>query len=384
VPLDFLNEHGLEKELIKILTVVGARPQFIKASALSLAIREKYSHEITEEIIHTGQHYDNRMSSVFFDELGIPGATYNLNPVLGGHAEMTGSMLLQMGAVVESCRPDLLVVYGDTNSTLAGALAAVKLSVPVAHVEAGMRSRNLRMPEEINRILVDRVSALNFAPSNSAMDNLQAESLGPTAFNVGDIVADVVRRFTPMARISSELSSQINSEILERDFVLATFHRQETMEKAENLVGVMEGLMRISSHIPVVVPTHPRLANRIAELGIKTSASPNLILIPPVGFLDMIALTSKSSVVVTDSGGLQKEAFYMGVPCVTVRSETEWTETVLLGWNRLAEANPEAIHTSFNEAYGTTGQDADPYGKGNSSEKILDRILEGNWRNYFD
>ena len=384
MPLDFLNEHGLEKELIKILTVVGARPQFIKASALSLAIREKYSHEITEEIIHTGQHYDNRMSKVFFDELGIPGATYTLTPVLGGHAEMTGSMLLQVGEVIEQSRPDLVVVYGDTNSTLAGALAAVKLAVPVAHVEAGMRSRNMRMPEEINRVVVDRVSALNFAPSKSAMINLEDESLGLTAFNVGDIVSDVVRRFMPMVRVSSELSSEVNPEILERDFVLATFHRQETMEKADSLYGVIEGLIKISSDIPVVVPTHPRLANRITELGIKTFASPNLVFISPVGFLDMLALTSKASVVLTDSGGLQKEAFYMGVPCVTVRSETEWTETVLLGWNRLSEANPEAIYTSFNDAYGTTGQDADPYGKGNSSEKILDRILEGNWRNYFD
>jgi UDP-GlcNAc3NAcA epimerase len=369
--------------LIKILTVVGARPQFIKASALSLAIREKYSHEITEEIIHTGQHYDNRMSKVFFDELGIPGATYTLNPVLGGHAEMTGSMLLQMGEVVEQSRPDLVVVYGDTNSTLAGALAAVKLAVPVAHVEAGMRSRNMRMPEEINRVLVDRVSALNFAPSNSAMTNLRDESLGLTAFNVGDIVSDVVRRFMPMARVSSELSSEVNPKILEQDYALATFHRQETMEKADSIYGVIEGLIKISSNIPVVVPTHPRLANRITELGIKTTASPNLVFISPVGFLDMLALTSKASVVLTDSGGLQKEAFYMGVPCVTVRSETEWTETVSLGWNRLSDTDPESIYSSFNQAYGTLGQQSDPYGKGNSSEKILDQILEGTWRKYF-
>ena len=370
--------------MINLLTVVGARPQFIKASAFSLAIREKFTEAINEEILHTGQHYDSRMSNVFFDELEIPRPTYSLEPVLGGHAEMTGSILTQIGEVLEQSAPDLVVVYGDTNSTLAGALAAVKMGIPVAHIEAGMRSRNFRMPEEINRVLVDRISALNFAPSTSAISNLLDESLGATAIKVGDIVADVVRRFSPLAKISNEASEEIGSKILGGDFVLATLHRQETTDIFENLSNVIDGLNKISESLPVVLPAHPRLVKQLGEFELLHKISPNLRLVSPVGFLDMLALISKSSVVMTDSGGLQKEAFYMKTPCVTVRSETEWTETIELGWNRLSIANSDSIFEAFMQANGSFGQDGQPYGNGDTSEKILEEIISGSWRSYFN
>jgi UDP-GlcNAc3NAcA epimerase len=369
--------------LIKILTIVGARPQFIKASALSLAIREKYSQRITEEILHTGQHFDENMSSVFFEELHVPKASYSLKLSSSTHAQMTGQMLPMIAEVIDTSSPDLVLVYGDTNSTLAGGLAAVKLGVPVAHVEAGMRSRNFRMPEEINRVLVDRISALNFAPSNSAMLNLDSENLGETSTNVGDIAADVVRRFEPKASISAALSAQINDQSLGGEYVVATIHRQESTDNQEALRNLVQGLNLIAQDTPVVIPVHPRLASRLEEFGLDGTFSAGVVRVTPVGFLDMLALVRGASVVVTDSGGLQKEAFYLKVPCVTLRSETEWVETIDLGWNRLSENKPASMLQAFRSAKGSTGELKNPYGKGHASEKILDEVLQEKWRNFF-
>ena len=369
--------------MIKLLTVIGARPQFIKASALSLAIREKHSEEINEEILHTGQHFDVNMSKVFFEELGIPRAKYSLQLSSRGHSGMTGEMLPQIAEAIEAGRPDLVLVYGDTNSTLAGALAAVKQGVPVVHVESGMRSRNFRMPEEINRVLVDRVSALNLAPSASAMANLVSESLGPTSKEVGDIVADVVRRFEPKASVSTALTTAVTAGVLQGDYVLATIHRQESTDSKNDLGSLIEGLNLIATEMPVIIPVHPRLSNRIEEFGLEEQISSNVLQIPPVGFLDMLALLKNSTVVVTDSGGLQKEAFYLKVPCVTVRTETEWLETIQLGWNRLSKNNPDSVFDAFRSAQGSSGKLGNPYGDGHTSEKILDEILKEDWRKFF-
>lgn len=369
--------------MIKLLTIIGARPQFIKASALSLTIREKYSEEITEEILHTGQHFDANMSQVFFEELGIPRAKYSLQLSGTGHSRMTGEMLPPIADAIAADQPDLVLVYGDTNSTLAGALAAVKQGVPVVHVESGMRSRNFRMPEEINRVLVDRVSALNLAPSASAMANLVSESLGPTSKEVGDIVADVVRRFERNATVSTPLSTVVTAGVLQGDYVLATIHRQESTDSRQDLRDLIEGLNQISKAMPVIIPVHPRLASRIEEFDLGKQISANVIRIPPVGFLDMLALLKNSCVVVTDSGGLQKEAFYLKVPCVTVRSETEWVETIQLGWNRLSTNNPDSVFNQFRSAQGSTGNPGNPYGDGHTSEKILNEILKEDWRKFF-
>jgi UDP-GlcNAc3NAcA epimerase len=369
--------------LIKLLTIIGARPQFIKASALSLSIREDYSDEISEEILHTGQHFDKNMSNIFFEELGIPRANYSLELSSAGHSQMTGEMLPLIAETIDRSRPDLVLVYGDTNSTLAGALAAVKQGVPVAHVESGMRSRNYRMPEEINRVLVDRVSALNFAPSAAAMANLASESLGANSKNVGDIVADVVRRFEPNATLSTGVKTAVTKDVLLGDYVLATFHRQVSTDNLNELRDLIDGLNLIAKDMPVIIPVHPRLSKRIEEFGLEKQISANVFRIPPVGFLDMLALLKGASVVVTDSGGLQKEAFYLRVPCVTVRSETEWVETIELGWNRLCSNNPDSIFDEFKSAEGSTGKPGSPYGNGYASEKILDEILNEEWRSFF-
>jgi UDP-GlcNAc3NAcA epimerase len=292
-------------------------------------------------------------------------------------------MIHLISEVIEENRPDLVLVYGDTNSTLAGTISALQHFVPVAHVEAGMRSRNFRMPEEINRVLVDRVSALNFAPSASAMSNLAAESLDFGSHQVGDIVADVVRRFEPNARLSTSLANEIKFSDLAHNFALATFHRQGTLDTPRSLEQLVQGLNAIAKEIPIVLPTHPRLAMRLEEFGLSRLVSPNILMISPLGFLEMLALLKHASVVLTDSGGLQKEAFYAKVPCVTVRSETEWTETVELGWNRLSSVDPDSMLMAFSAAVGSSGLPSNPYGDGHTSEKIIEILLKREWTNFF-
>lgn len=368
---------------IRLLTVVGARPQFIKAAALSAAIGKISRDVIQEQIVHTGQHFDPNMSAVFFEELGIPRPSHQLPGTKGSHGVSTGGMMAQLDQILESERPDLVLVYGDTNSTVAAALSAVKLGIPVAHVEAGMRSGNMSMPEEINRIVTDRISALNLAPSELAMSNLQRESLGDTSRLVGDIMFDAVNLFSRHSALSDETSKLLGGLLIDKDFVLATFHRQENTDSDGRLREIWAGILRLATQVPVVLPMHPRLKLKLSELELLDPSLPGLSLLPPVSYLEMLHLQSKAKAVVTDSGGIQKEAFYLQTPCVTVRPETEWPETVQLGWNLLAPADSETIVEFVLAAMESKGMAGNPYGEGQTSDKIIDLLQSGSWNGYF-
>jgi UDP-GlcNAc3NAcA epimerase len=368
---------------IRLLTVVGARPQFIKAAALSTAIGKISRDVIQEQIVHTGQHFDPNMSAVFFEELGIPRPSHQLPGQKGTHGVSTGGMMAQLDLILESERPDLVLVYGDTNSTVAAALSAVKLGIPVAHVEAGMRSGNMSMPEEINRIVTDRISALNLAPSELAMSNLQRESLGDTSRLVGDIMFDAVNLFSRHSALSDETSKLLGGLLIDKDFVLATFHRQENTDSDGRLREIWAGILRLATQVPVVLPMHPRLKLKLSELELLDPSLPGLSLLPPVSYLEMLHLQSKAKAVVTDSGGIQKEAFYLQTPCVTVRPETEWPETVQLGWNLLAPADSETIVEFVLAAMESKGMAGNPYGEGQTSDKIIDLLQSGSWNGYF-
>lgn len=368
---------------LKLATVVGARPQFIKAAAFSANVASLHPGEIEERIIHTGQHFDANMSRVFFDELGIPSPTHQLSGASGSHGVSTGRMLAQLDPIFEDERPDIVLVYGDTNSTVAAALSAVKLGIPVAHVEAGMRSGNMSMPEEINRIVTDRISALNLAPSELAMSNLDREGLGGTSHLVGDIMFDAVKLFASRSNLSDKTSELLGAFSTDSKFVLATFHRQENTDSSENLREIISGIVNLASEIPVILPMHPRLRKTVSDLGLLNDALPNLIVLPPVSYLEMLYFQKRAQAVVTDSGGIQKEAFYLQTPCVTVRNETEWPETVQLGWNRLAPADSNKIVEFVLTAMQSSGMAGNPYGEGQTSSKILDVLLGGSWKEYF-
>lgn len=354
---------------MKILTVIGARPQFIKAAAISSALRSR--PDIQEVLIHTGQHYDANMSDVFFDELGIPKPDHHLGVGSGLHGAMTGKMLEGIERVTLAESPDVLMVYGDTNSTLAGALVAAKLHVPVAHVEAGLRSFNRRMPEEINRVLTDHVSRWLFCPTQSAIDNLRAEGItGDGVTLVGDVMYDVARLSAPRA------GSVERFGVAPKGYILATVHRAENTDDPARLQAILGGLSAIGRQVPVLLPIHPRTRAVIARSGLGTE---NLQVIDPVGYLDMVGLEKNARLVVTDSGGVQKEAFFHGVPCITLRDETEWVELVELGWNRLvpplsASAVEGGVHTAL------TAQPPPPppselYGGGQAASRIVDILL---------
>jgi UDP-GlcNAc3NAcA epimerase len=313
---------------IRILTVVGARPQFIKAAAVSRAIRE--TDGLEEVMVHTGQHFDADMSDVFFDELDIPAPAHRLDIHGGGHGEMTGRMMAALEPVVMAEKPDWVMVYGDTNSTLAGALVAAKLHVPVAHVEAGLRSFNRRMPEEINRVLTDHVAALQFCPTATAVENLAAEGIRTGVHHVGDVMYDAtlfaVRQAEGRSRIRSELGLETGS------YAVATVHRAENTDDPRRLGAVIAFLREQAATHRVVLPLHPRTRHAAQRMGVSLDG---LTVIGPVGYLDMARLLAGAAAVFTDSGGLQKEAYFHRVPCTTLRDETEWTETVDHGWNRL-------------------------------------------------
>jgi len=361
--------------MTKIVTVVGARPQFIKAAAVSRAIQQYNSERVSEVIVHTGQHYDKNMSGVFFSELGIPLPAYNLEISGGSHGSMTGRMLEAIEAVFLKEKPDWVLIYGDTNSTLAGALAAAKLHIPIAHVEAGLRSFNMHMPEEINRILSDRVSTLLFCPTESAVNNLAREGLTQGVSNVGDVMYDVALYYKDLARKQGAILQRLN---LPQEFALATCHRAENTDDPERLRGIMFALSEISLRLPVVIPLHPRTRKLVGEYGLDKYLE-NLIAVEPLPFLDMIALEQAARVILTDSGGVQKEAFFYGVPCVTMRSETEWVETVEMGMNALTGANfekiIEATSNILNDATGKIDINISQYGDGKSAKKIIARIL---------
>ncbi|MEP6957089.1 MAG: UDP-N-acetylglucosamine 2-epimerase (non-hydrolyzing) [Nitrospirota bacterium] len=355
---------------MKIVTVVGARPQFIKSTAVSRVIRDDYSGKIEEVLVHTGQHYDENLSKVFFEELDIPEPKYNLGISGGRHGAMTGRTLEAVEKVLLQEKPDWLLIYGDTNSTLAGALAAAKLNIPVAHVEAGLRSFNMRMPEEINRILADRVSSLLFCPTEAAVKNLRAEGLGNGIHNVGDVMYDVSLFYRDRARQQSAILETL--KLAPSGFALATCHRAENTDDPKRLSEILSALADIADQLPVVLSLHPRTRKCIGEYGFSHYLAA-LVVTEPLPFLDMMALEQAARVILTDSGGVQKEAFFYGVPCITMRNETEWVETVDLGWNRLVGASRTSIVSAVSERMQSCreGVISTPYGRGRAANDIL-------------
>ncbi|SJN11470.1 UDP-N-acetylglucosamine 2-epimerase [Halomonas citrativorans] len=368
---------------MKILTVLGARPQFIKAAMVSHAI-DTYNkaHEtvIVEKIVHTGQHFDSNMSEVFFEQMNIPKPDYNLTISGLSHGAMTGRMLEKIEEVLDIEKPDCLLVYGDTNSTLAGALAASKYHIPVVHVEAGLRSYNMLMPEEVNRILTDRVSSLLLCPTDQAVINLKAESFPfnkgsqfqQSIINTGDVMYDAVIYYSKRAINEVKLSSL---GVKEHGYGLCTLHRQENTEDPSKLKNILSSLQEIAKNdYPIVLPLHPRTRNKIKDLD-GNGWLDGLTIIDPVGYLEMQRLQMDAKIILTDSGGVQKEAFFHQVPCITLRDETEWVETVDLGWNKLAGANKEKILSYAREDNVFASEVAYPYGKGNAAQKIIESLV---------
>jgi len=351
----------------KIITVVGARPQFIKAATLS---RQFKLIGVEELIIHTGQHFDANMSDVFFEEMEIPKPAYQLDIHGLTHGAMTGRMLEGIEEILLKEKPDGLMVYGDTNSTLAGALAASKLHIPVIHVEAGLRSYNMEMPEEINRILTDRISTILFCPTDTAVQNLKREGYDTMPIKIiknGDVMQDAAMYYAAKA----EQKSNIIKETGLKQFVLATIHRQENTDSPSNLKSIITGLNEINRQIPVVVPVHPRTRHILAQLNIV----PEFKLIDPVGYFDMIMLLKNCELVITDSGGVQKEAFFFGKHCITLREQTEWVELIDQGFNLLVGSDSLKLKEAF-EFFKTKHSDftVDLYGKGKAAAFAANEI----------
>jgi len=355
---------------VDVLTVVGARPQFIKAGIVSSALQRA---GLAESLIHTGQHYDDNMSDVFFRELGLPGVTKNLN--VGGlsHGAMTGRMIEAIESTIQQMQPAVVLVYGDTNSTMAAAVAAVKLHVPVAHVEAGMRSFNRVMPEEINRIITDHIATHHFVTGEAPRRHLNSEGIVDCVHVVGDVMRDACVRFLPVAKERNTLSKQ---RFMAADFGLVTLHRPENTDDVSRLEALVEGLNLVSRELPLVIPLHPRTKLRLSAVELALPDSVHVI--EPVGYLDMLALLDRCSLVITDSGGLQKEAFYLGRPCVTARDETEWTETVELGWNRLVGADAAAMLSAsrgFLMAAPSQSREG-VYGDGRAADRVAEILVD--------
>ncbi|MCT7976492.1 non-hydrolyzing UDP-N-acetylglucosamine 2-epimerase [Laspinema olomoucense] len=326
--------------MLKIATVVGARPQFIKAATVSRVLRS--TPDITEILVHTGQHYDANMSEVFFQELEIPPPDYHLGIGSGTHGAQTGRMLEAIEGVLLEEKPDWVLVYGDTNSTLAGALAAVKLHIPVAHIEAGLRSFNWQMPEEINRVLTDRASNLLFAPTEVAVENLRREGIHQgTIHLVGDVMYDAALYYGSKAAIYSFILKHLN--LRSKGYILATIHRAENTDYSANIQAIFRGLMQVAAEIPVLLPLHPRTRKALEQNNLMIPVSNCLQIIEPVGYLDMVMLEKNARLIVTDSGGVQKEAFFYRVPCVILREETEWVELVQSRWNRLVPPKSDIV-----------------------------------------
>ena len=346
---------------MRFLTVLGARPQFIKSAPLSAALRRRFQ----EVSVHTGQHYDAQMSAIFFEQLAIPIPDHHLGVGSGPHGAQTGAMLERLETVMQRERPDVVLVYGDTNSTLAGALAAAKLQIPVAHVEAGLRSFNRAMPEEINRVVTDHLSTWLFAPSSHAERQLAAEGVRRGVHVVGDIMLDAVLQHAERAQDLSPYPQA--AQVCPGEFYLCTVHRAENTDDIGRLRGILEGLARLDQ--PVVLPLHPRTRKRLAEFGL--TAGSNVRVIDPVGYLDMLQLERCASTILTDSGGVQKEAYYLAVPCVTLREETEWVETVELGWNLLAGSDPNAIAAAVDRHRQRRRPHPSLYGTGDAAERIV-------------
>ena len=349
---------------MSILSIVGARPQFIKAAMVSRALRP-HTREI---LLHTGQHYDDNMSRVFFEELGLPRPDIHLEIGSGSHAGQTGQMMTGIEAVVLDEKPDWVLVYGDTNSTLAGALAAAKLQVPVAHVEAGLRSFNRAMPEEINRVLSDHISDALFCPSAQAVHNLAQEGITAGVHQVGDVMYDAVLHFIPLAEKHSSILEDL--QLQTRGYALATVHRAGNTDDPDRLQAIISALGQLKS--TVVFPVHPRTRKIIDTLGISLPG--NVLGIEPLGYLDVLRLEANACCILTDSGGMQKEAYWAGVRCITLRQETEWVETVAAGWNRLVGIDVTAIVETV-ESWLPAGERPPVYGDGRAAEKIREILV---------
>lgn len=348
--------------VMRFLTVLGARPQFVKAAPLSAALRKR-GHET---IVHTGQHYDAGMSDVFFSELGIPQPDHNLGIGSGPQGAQTGQMLAAIEQVLVAERPDVVVVLGDTNSTLAGALAAAKLQIPVAHVEAGLRSFNRSMPEETNRVMTDHLSDWLFAPSDVSQKQLAAEGITRGVHVVGDIMLDAVNQQRPRAQLTSRMPHALG--LTPGDYVLATIHRAENTNDRDRLSAILSALEQLDQ--TVVLPLHPRTRDKLASFDLIIPSTIHTI--EPVGYLDMLALLGAAACTVTDSGGVQKEAYYVGVPCVTLREETEWVETIDAGWNVLCAPNADALKQAVACMTSPRPTQIPLYGQGNTAEQIAE------------
>jgi UDP-GlcNAc3NAcA epimerase len=349
---------------VKVVSIVGARPQFIKAAALSRALRRDH-HEV---LVHTGQHYDEPMSQVFFQELDLPEPDYYLGVGSGSHGEQTGRMLERVEEVLLQAQPDWALVYGDTNSTLAGALAAAKLGIRLGHVEAGLRSGNRRLPEEVNRIMADHCSDLLFCPTVTAVNNLKREGITTGVYPVGDVMCDSLLLYLPVAEEKSDVLERLG--VSPDAYYLATIHRAANTDDPARLASILEGLQRLGG--PVVFPVHPR-TRKAAEAASLTMGD-GLMAVDPVGYVDMLVLEKNARCVLTDSGGVQKEAYLLAVPCVTLREETEWPETLENGWNVLTGTDPERIINAATRP----APDSEPtrcFGDGRAAERIV-RALE--------
>jgi UDP-GlcNAc3NAcA epimerase len=363
---------------LKLATIIGARPQFVKAGSVSRTLR---AAGFVEYLVHTGQHYDYGMSQVFFDELELPAPDINLGIGSGPHGSQTGQMLAKIEEVLLAQKPDAVLVYGDTNSTLAGALAASKLHIPVAHVEAGLRSYNRAMPEEINRLVADHLAKWLFCPSDVAVKNLAHEGITRGVHVVGDVMADALHHAAQVAPKRSQIIEKLS--LAPKRYYLATVHRAENTDDPARLADILTALMGIAKIQPVIFPIHPRTRDRIRKLGgsyaqllIPHPGPPSApCLIDPVGYLDMVRLTQNARLVLTDSGGLQKEAYWLGVPCVTLRDETEWIETIQNRWNRLVGSDTGKIIEAVRSDTWPTERPA-LYGAGDAARRIIEILAK--------
>ncbi len=350
---------------MKIITIVGARPQFIKLAPLSQKLKGQYK----EVLIHTGQHYDYEMSKVFFDELGIPAPDYHLGVGSGSHAYQTGKMLIKIEEVLVKEKPDVVLVYGDTNSTLAGALAPSKLNIPVGHVEAGLRSFDRTMPEEINRVVSDHLSSFCFAPTQTAVANLKKEGIENGVYLTGDVMYDAALKGMEIAKEKSQILAQLGLE--EKGYLLLTLHRASNTDIPQNLSSIVEAILGLEEKI--VFPVHPRTKKALADYGLldKLKGNPHLKITTPVGYFDFLMLEYQAKKILTDSGGVQKEAYFFKVPCITLREKTEWVETVEDGWNILVGTNKDLIHQAVS-GFNPDSKQREVFGDGKASERIVE------------